>query len=332
LPMKRAIEIAPVYEAKELAEVLAELPQDSCIFLVDEVFRSRWNLQKALYCKAGESLKQVTTFAELMPKIIELSAGIGKKDLNIVAIGGGSIGDFAGFVASTLKRGVRLIQIPTTWLAAVDSAHGGKTALNCGAYKNQIGSFHQAEKIYLVKDLLAEQPQNLLEDAYAEILKMAFLKEPQILEQVDDIWSILPQAIQAKYNYVLRDPFEDSGLRTELNLGHTYAHVLELEHQLSHGKAVGQGLHFAIAWSAAKGYLKNESAPQLQTILNDNYHPWMGLKIPAQNFLANLLQDKKMQKDKQLRFVFLEDLGKARVENVAAEEMLEFAKEWQCLC
>src|SRR6185295_5151716 len=100
--------------------------------------------------KSGESLKDLEKFPGHCKAILQMTEKIETRPLQLIAVGGGSVGDFAGFVASTLKRGVPLIHVPSTWLAAIDSTHGGKTALNVAGIKNQIGTFKQAEKIIVV--------------------------------------------------------------------------------------------------------------------------------------------------------------------------------------
>ena len=124
---------------------------------------------------AGEELKSLASFSRFIEVLIGKTARIPSNRLTIVAAGGGSVGDFAGFVASVFKRGVELVHIPSTWLAALDSAHGGKTALNVGGAKNQIGTFHPASRIYLVRRLLSAQSAARMHDAFAELAKIGLI-------------------------------------------------------------------------------------------------------------------------------------------------------------
>src|SRR5438445_1275287 len=119
--------------------------------------------------QAGEGLKSIDLFPEHISKITALCEKASVRKLTIVVVGGGSVGDFGGFVASILKRGVRLVHLPSTWLAAIDSAHGGKTALNVGGAKNQIGTFYPATEVVLVKSLLLSQPPARTFEGFAEL-------------------------------------------------------------------------------------------------------------------------------------------------------------------
>ncbi|MCB0368948.1 MAG: hypothetical protein KDD45_05710, partial [Bdellovibrionales bacterium] len=125
----------------------------------------------SLPVKAGENLKQLNQFEKHLLTLLKIVEKAKTKNITIVALGGGSLGDFAGFLASVFKRGVPLIHIPSTWLSAIDSSHGGKTALNVAGYKNQIGTFYPANKIYIIKNLLLTQPQVRLADSMGEVLK-----------------------------------------------------------------------------------------------------------------------------------------------------------------
>jgi len=331
--MKKALENAPVYSCENLSDLITYLEKESKanIWLVDERFQPHVLVERALFLTAGEPLKEVSSFLNHMPQILEMASGLDRNEITVIALGGGSISDFAGFVASVLKRGVKLKHIPSTWLSAIDSAHGGKTALNLKDYKNQIGTFYPAEKIFLVTDLLNKQSDDLQTDAKAELIKMALLKDADLLNKIDSFESAMLTAINYKYEYIKIDPLEKTGLRSELNLGHTLGHLLELHHKISHGKAVGQGLHLAIQFSVKRGYLDMAIAEKIKMILNENAHPYLGLRLSRQDAENILKQDKKMDENAQLRFVFLEKIGKARVEKIAITEILDFLKEEACL-
>jgi 3-dehydroquinate synthase len=272
--------------------------------------------------ESGESLKDLRRFPEHMENILRMVEQIPERPLQVIAIGGGSLGDFAGFVASILKRGVELIQIPSTWLAAMDSAHGGKNALNVSHIKNQIGTFHFPSKIYLIQELLISQPRERIEDAYGEALKISLIEGKELWKKFANIknwtaielWKILPRLIEAKYKVIRRDPFERKGLRHILNLGHTLGHVFEAETGLSHGRAVLQGLGFALRWSQKRNLLKQFDYP-----MEDHLPTLQRLKDPAKY----LRQDKKRVGSSQIRFVFLAGPGRAMVKNVSLAQILE---------
>jgi 3-dehydroquinate synthase len=162
----------------------------NCILIYDKILTSKklttWiqTFPNKYGVHSGESLKETKNFHQHIQKILKLSVGISKQEITIVALGGGSIGDFSGFVASVLKRGVRLVHVPSTWLSAIDSAHGGKTALNAGGIKNQIGTFYPAQKTYISKKILFTQPEIRLQDAWGEALKTALLSGPGLYKKL----------------------------------------------------------------------------------------------------------------------------------------------------
>lgn len=284
--------------------------------------------------QSGEGLKQIQNFPNHAEQILRKAALIEKRPLRVIAVGGGSVGDFAGFVASILHRGVELIQIPSTWLAAIDSAHGGKTALNVSGFKNQLGSFHQASTIYLVEPLLKSQPEQRVQEALGEALKISLLAGGKLWSQFAQIkkwdhrscWSLLPAMIAAKYQIVRKDPLEKKGLRHILNLGHTMGHVFESELSLPHGKAVLDGLDFAIHWSLQRRILK---VPALQKMLRSKVFQTVLLSDSVFRNLRKISRpekalklDKKRAKSGRIRFIFIAGPGQPKIQEVSIPEIL----------
>ncbi|MBX3020996.1 MAG: 3-dehydroquinate synthase [Bdellovibrionales bacterium] len=284
---------------------------------------------------AGERLKEVVDLPSHLKKLMKIMGPFSSKSLALVSVGGGSVGDFAGFVASVLKRGVPFIQIPSTLLAAMDSAHGGKTALNMGEVKNQIGTFYPADSVMIVKSLFEGLPALQLQSAGGELAKMALLEGGTLYDKFkaalrldfETIWNLLPEAIEAKYKVVERDPFEKNGERQMLNLGHSLGHALESYYGLAHGVAVGQGLIFAAQWSAHQGYWRDprEALELLQGSAGF---------LPAKEFVKKhramsrsklsryISEDKKLTDTRHLTFVFLEGVGKPFRKVVTLESFL----------
>ena len=266
--------------------------------------------------QGGESLKDIRAFPKHVEKILKLLQNHNQKNLQIVALGGGSIGDFAGFFASVFKRGTKLCLIPSTWLSALDSAHGGKNGLNVAHLKNQVGTFYIPENIYIVRSLLKNQPPNLLADAAGELLKIALIEGEKLWKQVEKIqrldekqlWKILPLAVESKYRIVQEDPMEEKGYRQILNFGHTLGHVIEAKLGVSHGNAVGQGLVFATEWSHQLGFLGPQ---QYQIISKSSFYEtfYAGLqmslkKLTLKQVESALMMDKKKDKKDDLYFIF----------------------------
>lgn len=222
-------------------------------------------LDKFLWVEAGEKLKSWQGLEDFLSKHLVKLQGHSRRDLRLVSLGGGSVSDFVGFLASIYHRGVGCIHIPSTWLAAMDSVIGGKTALNWANMKNQLGSFHAAETVILDEELLLSQPQILAQQAYGEVLKMALLAGGPLYRKVSSsprvsplqIWDLLPRLIAEKQKLVKKDPFETRGVRELLNLGHSMGHVFELQLQLSHGESVLMGLMFDVLAFSPSAILKS---------------------------------------------------------------------------
>lgn len=328
---------------ERLAETLGFKPEKYLV-IYDKRLRKneaamRWlkDFQLSYPVSAGEEIKDISAFASHVRKIFKLITPFSARGIAVIGLGGGSVGDFAGFLASVMKRGVPLLHIPTTLLAAMDSAHGGKTALNVGDVKNQIGTFYPADAVFLVRGLFEGLPALQLQSAGGELAKMALLEGGDLFKRfrenfeptLDSIWEFLPDVIAAKYKVVSRDPFERSGERQVLNLGHSLGHALESYYGLAHGVAVAQGLLFAIAWSAHQGYLRGGAHEDLSKLLVEK------LKLlPPRDFArANrpmsrsrleryVNEDKKLTDTRHLSFIFLEGAGKPYRKVVTLESFL----------
>ncbi len=276
--------------------------------------------------EAGENLKNIDSFSEHIKNIVELTAELNPKELTIVVVGGGSVGDFGGFVASVLKRGVRLVHIPSTWLSAIDSAHGGKTALNVGAIKNQIGTFYQADEVYIIKELLESQPEGRATEALGELIKTAVLDGGTWFKKIkiENMWAVLPDAIKYKYKIVKKDPYEKSGHRQVLNLGHSFGHALEGALHIPHGLAVGYGLRFAIEWSCLRGYVLRKDCDKIKKLMPPSF--FSEIKITEKDLKDHLSKDKKRVDGESLTFIFIKGLGKPFRSKVEIGDVVREAK------
>ena len=195
---------------------------------------------------AGEGSKNLSTYADVLHFLGEHR--FSRSDV-VVALGGGVIGDLAGFAAATWLRGIRLVQVPTTLLAMVDSSVGGKTAIDLPEGKNLAGAFHQPAAVVCDPQLLDTLPPAILRDGCAEALKTAVLFDPDLFSHLAahgtdfDRMTVLPRCIACKRDAVCADEF-DRGARQLLNLGHTAGHAIETlsGYRIAHGHAVAIGL------------------------------------------------------------------------------------------
>lgn len=323
------------------------LIHDKVLIKANSHFASWAHQFTAIYpVKAGESLKNLDYFPHHMKKLVQLSHSYNPRLLTLVVAGGGSVGDFGGFIASILKRGVRLVHIPTTWLAALDSSHGGKTALNVSQGKNQIGTFYPADEIYIVHKILHSQPKSRALEACGELAKIALIDQSKLqgkswVDQLEVtqgtpqqlLSRFLKQAIASKYRVVHKDPYEQIGHRQILNLGHTLGHVLESFMKLPHGIAVAQGIFFALDWSLKLDLLSKENHSRALNLIKNklclfplNITPKFKNKRPSvQNARAILLQDKKRKGCHEVTFIFLKDFGKPIRKTVLVDQLIEEA-------
>ena len=195
---------------------------------------------------AGEASKNGFTYLELLNRLAEEK--LTRSDL-ILALGGGVVGDLAGFAAATYLRGIRFVQIPTTVLAAVDSSVGGKTAIDLPAGKNLAGAFCQPSLVLCDLDTLNTLPEDVFLDGCAEVIKYGILYDPSLFAHLEekglsfDREAVIRRCVELKRDVVMEDEF-DTGMRMKLNLGHTIGHGVEAKSAfaLSHGKSVAIGM------------------------------------------------------------------------------------------
>ena len=201
----------------------------------------------------GEDSKSLEVYEEIMKYCIRIN--LSRKSA-IIALGGGVVGDLAGFIASTYMRGIDVIQIPTSLLAQVDSSVGGKTAINLGNFKNIIGSFYQPVFTYINISSLKTLPEDEFLDGISEVIKYGIIYDYEFLDYLnkhsekildrdtDCLSYIVSKCVRIKAEIVEKDE-KESSLRKILNFGHTFGHGVEKLGQLSHGKAIGIGMNMA---------------------------------------------------------------------------------------
>ncbi|MEQ8345592.1 MAG: 3-dehydroquinate synthase [Sneathiellaceae bacterium] len=285
----------------------------------------------------GERSKSFAVFERLCEWLLQVR--IERRDA-VLAFGGGVVGDLAGFAAAVLRRGTRLVQVPTTLLAQVDSAVGGKTAINTRFGKNLIGAFHQPDLVLADTGMLDSLPRREVLAGYAEILKYGLLGDTAFLDWLSrhgaavidgsDGGAARAEAIarscRAKAAIVAGDERE-TGDRALLNLGHTFAHALEAEAGMAggvlHGEAVAVGLLCAAMLSARLGLATEGDVARVRHDLQAAGLPHSlagigGADWPAGRLLEHMRQDKKAAGGK-LRFVLLRGLGAAFVADGVAE-------------
>ena len=334
--IKRKLKSQGIFFFKEIQKnIFTQIP--SPFIICDQKLKpkiQKWIQQKGIYfVSGGESLKDINKFPLHVQKIAKKISLLKKKPSCFVGIGGGSLTDFTGFFSSLYKRGRPVYYIPTTLLSALDAVHGGKTAVNLGAVKNYLGTYHFPKKVFIIKNLIQSHP--LWKPALGELIKIALVQSFSLykklnktnLHSFDCVWPLLPYGIQAKLDIVQKDPFETKGFRKHLNFGHTLGHGLERLQNLPHGQAVAVGMKLALFWSLEKKILKFPQAQQLldlvQVCIPVHFKPQVSVRLLKKLFF----EDKKSVDSHFIDFVFLKKPGQAVVQKTSVMELVQFYKK-----
>lgn len=270
----------------------------------------------------GEAYKSLQTIADITEYL--LAHGYGR-DVTVVALGGGVIGDLAGFAAAVYQRGVDFMQVPTTLLAQVDSSVGGKTGVNHPLGKNMIGAFHQPTRVLADIDVLTTLSQREFAAGMAEVIKYGLIRDPAFFDWLEThmaainardpefVAELIHRSVRNKAEVVAEDERE-SGVRALLNLGHTFGHALEAElgygHWL-HGEAVAAGMCMAADTSHRLGWLDDEQVARIESVIAAAGLPTAPPRqTSAKRIHELMLRDKKVAAD-HLRLILLADIGEA---------------------
>lgn len=266
-----------------------------------------------------------------------LEAGF-NRDCTVVALGGGVIGDMAGYAAASFQRGVDFVQIPTTLLSQVDSSVGGKTGINHPLGKNMIGAFKQPEAVIADMAVLDTLPDRELSAGLAEVIKYALLCDAEFLLWLEiNMAKLMQRDTQAlaeavyrccahKARIVANDETE-KGERALLNLGHTFGHAIESYlgyGEWLHGEAVATGMVMAATLSAQLGWITEQDVQRVKSILIQANLPVISPHIPLQQFLNYMSHDKKVLNG-QLRLILLKQLGQAIITRDFDQDALIYA-------
>lgn len=253
--------------------------------------------------EAGEQSKSMQVYMEIARNL-----GNAKR---IIAFGGGVVGDLAGFIASTYKRGVPLINVPTSLLAMVDSSIGGKNGVNLEGRKNYIGAFYQPEEVLIDLNFLDTLPWAEFENGKAEIIKYGAIKDEALLRRMqkglsindEDLEEIIVRCVNIKKHFAERDE-KDRNIRHALNFGHTIAHAVEIPYGFSHGQAVSIGMVYELMARNISGMPCKEKIRQVENALKANRLPTC---LPFGANIEKILELMKEDKKGALTFAFDEN-------------------------
>lgn len=280
----------------------------------------------------GEQHKTLATFAAIMDELVDAQF---HRDACLVALGGGVVGDITGFAAAAYQRGIDFVQVPTTLLAQVDSAVGGKTAVNHPRAKNMIGAFHQPRAVVIDPDTLATLPARELRAGLAEVIKYGLILDRGFFEWLEAHVDALLGLDRAALTFAIRRSCEikaaivaederETGRRALLNLGHTFGHALEALEGYGrwlHGEAVAIGIALAARTSARAGLLPPADSDRIERLLERAGLPLGAARVDAEALLALMQSDKKATR-RGLRLVLLESIGRAVTAEAPPESLL----------
>ena len=259
----------------------------------------------------GEAHKTLATIGNLYDQFV--AAGLDRRS-PIIGLGGGVVGDMAGFAAATYLRGAPFVQIPTSLLAMVDASVGGKTGVDLPQGKNLVGAFKQPTVVIIDPAVLAELPAAEFRSGLAEIVKHGILGAPELFRQMEvegptDLTQMIADAVRVKVEVVIEDPFE-RGRRATLNLGHTFGHAIEQVsgYRLRHGEAVAVGTVAATRMAVALDRCDAHTASRIESCLETLGLPTSASGLDLDDVYAMMFQDKK-RKGKMLRFIIPQAIG-----------------------
>jgi 3-dehydroquinate synthase len=336
--------ITPGYKSEILVgekweSVSALIPDKGTVIITDDnvnqLYGSRFPKVPVFSLSPGERSKKLEVIEDMAGKLLD--AGIDRTGF-ILAIGGGVVCDFAGFLASIYMRGIRCGFVSSTLLSQVDASTGGKNGVNLGDTKNMIGTIRQPEFVICDPAML----QTLSDEEYlsglAEMIKTAVIGDMELFELIesrsDDILSrnsdlltmLVAKSVRLKGSVVSEDE-KETGLRRILNFGHTYGHAIELQKAVKHGFAIAAGMEIAIDFSFEKGYISKDERKRIINLLK-RFKLIGDLKL-TDDQMQNLVVHDKKKSGQYIFFVFTRGIGKAIVEKVPVGDILGFYKRFR---
>ncbi|WP_022670925.1 3-dehydroquinate synthase [Hippea alviniae] len=339
-----AVNVNPKYSVfvgENLKDEIIEFIRDKRVFVITDsnlfsFYRDFLNeLSQHLFVfEAGEESKNINTLMKIYDFLLDKSAD---RHSLILAFGGGVVGDIVGFAAATYMRGAKLVQLPTSLLAMVDSSIGGKTGINYGGYKNIVGSFYQPEAVFVDVGFLKTLPEREYLSAFAEVVKYGMIRDKKLFEflensvdalknrDLDSLQFVVERSIKNKVEIVVEDE-KEKNIRALLNFGHTFAHAIESitnYKRYLHGEAVSIGMVMASRLAEKLGYMSRDESDRLKSLLSSLGLPvQVDFHIKPEQVYEIMLKDKK-NRDGVLRFVLTVGIGNSIITDGIARKVVE---------
>ncbi len=328
------------YHFNECLDAIPRLtPDRNTIILTDErisiLLPEKLSRLQRIIVPSGEAHKKQQTVDRILEELIRLDAD---KESILIGIGGGVVTDLAGYVASVYMRGMRLALAPTTLLAMVDAAIGGKNGIDIGPYKNMAGTIYQPEFILFDYSVLSSLPMEEWQSGFAEIIKHACIADAGLFSDLQQheisFYQNNPEALHTlvRRNVLLKtvlvaEDEQGAGKRNLLNFGHTLGHPLEMLHRIPHGHAISLGMMLAASCSEEIfGFPSTEKAALMHLL--QQYGLPVARKTDAKQLLELAVKDKKKSGD-AIRFILLKTIGEARIEKIP---LAQFADLIHMIC
>lgn len=276
--------------------------------------------------KHGEKSKNSANYLRIINALAENDF---TREDTVIALGGGVVGDVAGFAASTYMRGITLIAVPTTLLAAVDSSVGGKTAIDLDYGKNLCGTFYQPSAVYINTEFLKTLPVKEIKNGLGEVVKYAFLSDTVTASDVKNAGGdLIYRCLKIKRDIVEKDE-KEKGERALLNLGHTFGHAIEKlsGYKSAHGACVAKGLVYTIEISKRLYGLSDKTVSEMYGLLKSAKHD-LSCPFSAESLIEQITADKKRRGD-GIKFVALKGIGKPEITEIKISDLEKMAVQYE---
>lgn len=315
---------------ESIIDEINKLDTDTVLLVVDHLFWSHYSKdlilenienKKVIFWKSpdGEKVKNINDFQNAVEFFLE--KGI-HRNAHLVAIGGGAVSDFAGFVAATILRGISWSIVPTTLLAMVDASIGGKVAINSKSGKNLIGAYHMPSNVWICSKFINTLPEVEKNSGMGEVLKYCFLDYGiyDLAIKKAPIENIIDACAQFKQKLTEED-FKETGIRRILNLGHSFGHALEFIYNLPHGEAVMWGMVLVFKVFGSDKNINDVIALKNALGIPGKNPPWFNKEFPIDKIMTYLSKDKKISALSSIDMVLVQDIGNAQIERKTFEEI-----------
>ena len=319
--------------------VAGKLPGHGVVIITDDnvsrLYGDRFPEAELFTVTPGEGSKKLEVIEDLAEKLLE--AGIDRTGF-ILAIGGGVICDLAGFLASIYMRGIRCGYVSTSLLSQVDASTGGKNGVNLRGTKNILGVIRQPEFVICDQTMLHTLPDDEFLSGMAELIKTAVIGDKELFDLIDKnyreisgrdtglLTTVVAKSVSFKASVVSEDEREN-GLRRILNFGHTYGHAIEMQKSVKHGFAIASGMELATEFSFEKGLIRTCEKERIINLLN-KFSLLEKHNIPDDQIEKLILHDKK-KTGFDINFIFAEGIGKASVNKITVDEVIDFYKRFR---